>query len=79
MKKPGLDAAAFVCRLQDFLLVQNRLCKRVSFISELQGEKRDILIQQPQKDFVAFPDGEGEKRFLFDLVKLALVAVLDPA
>ena len=39
--------------------VQHCLREGVAFIHQLEGEIRPFLIQQPEEDFVALPDGHS--------------------
>ena len=51
-------------RSNDPFPVQHRLREGVAFIHQLEGEIRPFLIQQPEEDFVALPDGQFSRLIL---------------
>ena len=51
-------------------------CQALPLIDQLEREKGDILLEQPQKDFVPLPQRQLRKAGLFHPHQLALVALL---
>ena len=56
-KQKSLPTQAFFCSYHSFS-VQHRLPERIPFVHQLEGEPRAFLVQQPEEDLVALPDGQ---------------------
>ena len=54
--------------------VQNGRFQRVVFVGQFQREELPMLVDEAEKDFVAFPHREFQQTFLFDPFEVAFVA-----